>query len=48
MSDVVTCRYRSGSAEVTINGRLVPVSRRDEAARDHTCPIEMVAASLGA
>ena len=48
MSDVVTCRYRSGNAEVTIDDRLLPVSRRDEVSRDHTCPIEMVAASLGA
>ena len=38
----------SGSAEVTIAGRLLPVARRDEVNRDHTCPIEMITASLGA
>jgi hypothetical protein len=48
MSDAVTCRYRDGSAEINIAGRLLPVSRRDDASRDSVCPIEMVAASLGA
>jgi hypothetical protein len=45
--DTVRVRYTEDSAEVWIGERLLQVQRRDNDARTYTCPIELVAASLG-
>ena len=43
----VRVRYTSGHAQVQIGDRELRVDRRDDDARDHTCPVELVAAALG-
>jgi hypothetical protein len=45
--DVVSVRYSKGHARVQIGDRLLDVERRDDDARAHTCPIELVTAALG-
>jgi hypothetical protein len=48
MTDLVQVHYTDGRAEVQIGNRALQVERRDNDARDHTCPIELVSVSLGA
>ena len=45
--NAVRVRYASGHAEVQIGERELRVDRRDDDARDYTCPVELVAAALG-
>ena len=47
MTDVVQVHYAAGRAEVRIGDRVLQVDRRDNDARDYTCPIELVSAALG-
>jgi hypothetical protein len=48
MTELVRVQYADGRAEVQIGDRALQVERRDNDARDYTCPIELVSASLGA
>jgi len=45
--DAVEVRYDQGRAEVKIGDRTLKVDRRDNDAREATCPIELVTAALG-
>jgi hypothetical protein len=45
--DVVQVRYANDRAEVRIGHRTLEVERRDDQARTHTCPLELVVAALG-
>jgi hypothetical protein len=46
--DTVRARLTEGRAEIQIGERALQVDRRDNSARDNTCPIELVSAALGA
>lgn len=48
MSDLVRVHYDAGQARVRIGDRGLQVDRRDNQARDDSCPIELIGASLGA
>ena len=45
--NAVRVQYDDGHARVQIGDRELRVDRRDDDARGHTCPVELVAAALG-